>query len=90
MVDSIICHTLVLGAVIMETIPNIQNVIDILSYMQKWGMKYIFTCASFEQLMIIAGIIVSAWVISNKSSSWMGRKFQAWSDRNLYLISSRI
>lgn len=74
----------------MDKLPDTQEISAMLTHLQAWAMKYLFTIASLQQLLVVFAVVVTATMLSQKVSLWIEHKAKSWSDRYLSLITARI
>ncbi|MFZ5930650.1 MAG: mechanosensitive ion channel family protein [Pseudomonadota bacterium] len=74
----------------MEKILTAVWIRELLTEVQSWSVTNLFTLVTLLQLVLIAGILAAASSLAGKLSVWIDSKAQAWRERGLSLIASRI
>lgn len=75
---------------IFDNLPAVDEWMTIASQLQAWVVKNLLTFSSLQQILVIAALMIAAWVLSRKLATAFESKTASWRARHFSLIATRI
>lgn len=75
---------------IVDDFPEPEELMAVATQFQAWFVKNLLTFSSLEQLLVVAALMVAAWMLSRKLAHSLETKTAFWRERHFSLLSSRI